>query len=1530
MRSRSAKGWGEIEMLPSSAWRTRSEGEPVSGRRTASRKSKAAVLLLALVMVGSALLVVAPATGAVHLNDQFELGPGLITDEGGLTNILGDGLASDGPDWADLFGADGQVVYAGAIAQFLKDDLAQGSSVDTTTYSGAGGSNKNLDPISAWHWATGNVPAKDDLSNVYAYAILYEGHLIIYVGFERITANGDSHIDLEFFKDNVRLDRTPPCDIAACDWLGVRTPGDLIVSMDFTNGGAFGTMTVREWSGSAYVLVASITGEGCNAASGTLPADVICGFNNGGSINGGPWPNYDSHGHVITMLPTNAFTEFGVDITALEDTTPCLTTVLGKTRSSQSFTAELKDFAGPAGFPLCSANIAIAPDATNEIGAEHTFDVTVNQVFAGVETPAADNTIVTVDLTASYGAAVVPLSDTCASPGTVDGMCSVTFRSDTAGTITGHASADVVVHTQTVHVETDGTGSNSEDATKRYVDAFVTLSPLLATDEVNDPHTLTVHVEADDGTGVDANGDGSFFDPVAGVVPEITFVGTPPSSVDTSDCDAGTDALGDCDVVINSATAGTFTMHAAVDLTVGGVSLHRETTGLGGNSGNAVKVYVDASISISPTAVNVVGYEHTFTVTVEADDGSGSGMQPSEGQHVDFSLTDSNGADSVLDAEASTCDDVGPNTDANGQCTIVFTSATGGLVTGHAWSNVQVGGLSLLRSTDGNGLNSGDATKRFVDALLSLTPGEGANQVGATHTITAYLQIDSGDGDGFQPAADGETITFAIDSGPGVLAPTSCLTGGGTGTCSVSLTSAMTGLTQVSASWSNTLVFPEGSVLVSADAEPVVKRWVDARLTITPPTDANRVGNDHVLTAYLEFDYGLGAGFVAAPAGEEIDWFIQGGPGSLLSSTCLTDATGHCSVTLSSDTTGTTSIGASWTGIIGTAEGDASATATAPLVSKLWVDARLTLSPDEGANQIGNDHVLTALLEFDTGSGFVAAPDGNLITFVIVSGPGSLAPASCTTDGGDGDCSVTLSSSDTGLTTVEASWSGNIVTGSGTVVASATSNDVIKLWIDARISVTPNGDNPIYTTHTFTVLLEIDYGDGDGFVAAPDGSVPTVSVTGGGSIDSETCSAGTVDGECTVTVTSDVVGTTTIDVSWVGDVTTPHGTASAVDAGSDSAVKTWWAGSISITKTVELGPFTTSATVCFTLDRTDGALYTTSDVEQCFAFGPATSHTFSWAGLTAGTYSLTETVTAPYDPIDPITGIVVDGTHRNVVLDPVSNPLKNGSLSIEKLDQYGNLWTSFDVTFEVYPCLDAACTSLGAIVASVNIPSDGNPVVVSLPEGTYLVKEIVPAGYTVQPSDTQVVDIIADQTSSVTFQNFPPSEGCSPGFWKKHPEYWDGVGTDDLTSTIKTYLLFNAYMGVTPAQSGVPDTMTLLDVTAIGGGGLYALDRHAAAALPSADAGINYPFTAAGVRALYRDAVGADPGPETIDSALSLLSDANSLKCPFDATSSGMAVASLPIPATALAPEVILAVEILAVVLVLVGVGLRRRGKRGT
>src|SRR2546426_5675200 len=167
-----------------------------------------ATLLLA---AGAVFAFSAPGPAPTGHSGLFELGPTRAAD------ILGD-QAIPGPDWADIFDANGNVadLSGGTAAAFVLDDMSQSDATDVTTYSGAGGSNKNGDLITGWHWDAGNVPAKDDLSNTYAWArtatIGGQVHLVLFAGFERIDESGDSHVDIEFFQDEVTLDEDVPCD----------------------------------------------------------------------------------------------------------------------------------------------------------------------------------------------------------------------------------------------------------------------------------------------------------------------------------------------------------------------------------------------------------------------------------------------------------------------------------------------------------------------------------------------------------------------------------------------------------------------------------------------------------------------------------------------------------------------------------------------------------------------------------------------------------------------------------------------------------------------------------------------------------------------------------------------------------------------------------------------------------------------------------------------------------------------------------------------------------------------------------------------------------------------------------------------------------------------------------------------------------------------------------------------------------------------------------------------------------------------
>ena len=104
------------------------------------------------------------------------------------------------------------------------------------------------------------------------------------------------------------------------------------------------------------------------------------------------------------------------------------------------------------------------------------------------------------------------------------------------------------------------------------------------------------------------------------------------------------------------------------------------------------------------------------------------------------------------------------------------------------------------------------------------------------------------------------------------------------------------------------------------------------------------------------------------------------------------------------------------------------------------------------------------------------APAGKKIDLAKASGPGALSATSCDTDA-NGECTVDLSSAVTGLTTVHALFDGTIATAQGTADATASSDDAVKRWVDARLQLTPpEAANRVGDTHTFTAHAGVRQG----------------------------------------------------------------------------------------------------------------------------------------------------------------------------------------------------------------------------------------------------------------------------------------------------------------------------------------------------------------------------------------------------------------------------------------------------------------------
>ena len=858
---------------------------------------------------------------------------------------------------------------------------------------------------------------------------------------------------------------------------------------------------------------------------------------------------------------------------------------------------------GPVTKRWVDGNISITPSATNEVGQNHTFDITVNASPSGA-TP--DFLSITPSITPS---GFTTVSESCSDPNDWGGSgntrtCSITITSSSAGTFTADATAQIKFTDSdsganpadvTISRTTDETHGSSGSATKTFVDAAISIAPD-ATNEVGDPHTFTVTVtqDAGDGNGLVAAGNGHVDFTLTDSNGAANVLDAASSTCDNAG--ENLDANGECTIVFTSNSAGQVTGHATVTLTVGGVSLTRETDGLSNNSDDAVKTFVDAAISIGPNATNAVGDPHTFTVTVTQDAGDGNGLVAAGNGHVDFTLTDSNGALSVLDAASSTCDEAGPNLDASGQCTIVFTSNSAGTVTGHASVTLTVGGVSLTRETDGLSNNSGDAVKNFVDAAISIAP-DATNEVGDPHTFTVTVTANG------QPAGNGH-VDFTLTDSNGAAnvldaASSTCDNAGenldANGECTIVFTSNSAG--QVTGHATVTLTVGGVSLTretdgLSNNSDDAVKTFVDAAISIGPNA-TNAVGDPHTFTVTVTQDAGDGNGLVAAGNGH-VDFTLTDSNGALsvldaASSTCdeagpNLDASGQCTIVFTSNSAGTVTGHASVTLTVGgvslTRETDGLSNNSGDAV-KNFVDAAISIAPD-ATNEVGDPHTFTVTV---TANG---QPAGNgHVDFTLTDSNGAanvLDAASSTCDNAgenldaNGECTIVFTSNSAGQVTGHATVTltvGGVSLTRETDGLSNNSDDAVKTFVDAAISIGPNATNAVGDPHTFTVTVTQDAGDGNGLVAAGNGHVDFTLTDSNGALSVLDAASSTCDeagpnldasGQCTIVFTSNSAGTVTGHASvtlTVGGVSLTRET-DGLSNNSGDAVKNFVDAAISI------------------------------------------------------------------------------------------------------------------------------------------------------------------------------------------------------------------------------------------------------------------------------------------------------------------------------------------------------------------------------
>lgn len=186
-------------------------------------------------------------------------------------------------------------------------------------------------------------PNKSDLTRFYEASELAGGDNYLYLGWERTNVLGSANMDFEINQNataNFSGSTTGPVTIN-------RTAGDLLVTFDFTNGGGTPTLGLLRW------VTTGPTSQ-CFSSS-TLPC-----WGNHVSLNGtdsiGAVNNIDAVTDPIApnaprSLPALTFGEAAINLTTAGVFPPGTCEAFGstflKSRSSASFTAEVKDFVAP-------------------------------------------------------------------------------------------------------------------------------------------------------------------------------------------------------------------------------------------------------------------------------------------------------------------------------------------------------------------------------------------------------------------------------------------------------------------------------------------------------------------------------------------------------------------------------------------------------------------------------------------------------------------------------------------------------------------------------------------------------------------------------------------------------------------------------------------------------------------------------------------------------------------------------------------------------------------------------------------------------------------------------------------------------------------------------------------------------------------------------------------------------------------------------------------------------------------------------
>jgi hypothetical protein len=308
------------------------------------KKTKMIMMILFIILAAS---VLAMMTGQVLVLAADYLNVGLFELDG---NAIDEPQVSD--DWSVLnsTGHPG-VVFSGVIADPGQNTVFVGGK-------------KDIQDISQWGWKdNGGFPDKDDITNAYAAAYKYNGDLIIYFGADRFANNGDAFLGFWFFQNEVVIDKTTGTFKDRQGNPAKHSVGDILVIVNYPQASnASPIISVAEWNPAEADVATNLKLLVNTAQCGvSVPGQDVkaCAITNTDLAPiPSPW-TYTPKSGAQNFFPYESFFEGGMNITRILGFTPCFSSFMAESRSSDKFTATLKDFV-LGSFPVCGIAVSKA------------------------------------------------------------------------------------------------------------------------------------------------------------------------------------------------------------------------------------------------------------------------------------------------------------------------------------------------------------------------------------------------------------------------------------------------------------------------------------------------------------------------------------------------------------------------------------------------------------------------------------------------------------------------------------------------------------------------------------------------------------------------------------------------------------------------------------------------------------------------------------------------------------------------------------------------------------------------------------------------------------------------------------------------------------------------------------------------------------------------------------------------------------------------------------------------------------------